>query len=55
MGDDMDAIRRAIAEGMAHALLSNSAKDYDFDGLAHDAVKYADALLAELAKKVPRS
>lgn len=56
MGDETPAERRrAVAEGVLLALLSNPSKDYDFDGAAHDAVKYTDALIAELARTEPRS
>ncbi len=49
--DEFPTSRQALAEGVLLALLSNPARDYhNFKDIAHDAVKYADALLAELAR-----
>lgn len=45
--DQRSRDRLMLAGQIAAGMLSNSARDYDFEGCAIDALKYADALLAE--------
>lgn len=42
--------REQFAMAAMQGMLSNSSMSYDFDGMAHDALVYADALLAELER-----